>query len=112
MSWARLDDRFWMHPVIVAIGNEGAGVFARMLSYCGGYRTNGLVPAPVVASIVGEKEEVLKRLHELGSIDMLESGSVQIRNYLEYNPSRDEIDNQREQAKERAKKSRDRKARA
>jgi hypothetical protein len=51
MSWAKLDDRFWMHPKVTAIGNEGAGTFARLLSYCSCYLTDGLVPADAVKMI-------------------------------------------------------------
>jgi hypothetical protein len=37
VSWAKLDDGFWMNPKIIQAGNVGAGIFSRLLSYCARY---------------------------------------------------------------------------
>lgn len=41
MPWTKLDDGFWMHPKILLAGNEAVGIFARCISYCGAYLTDG-----------------------------------------------------------------------
>ena len=105
MSWAKVDDRFWMHPKVTAMGNEGAGVFARMLSYCGCFLTNGLVPDDAVRMICSNRK-LLERMNDLDVIELRESGSVLIRDYLDYNPHRDEILAKREAAKERMRRNR------
>lgn len=106
MSWAKIDDRFWMHPKVAAVGNAGAGIFSRMLSYCGCYLTNGLVPPEAVALIVGKDRVVLQRMHDLNMVEIRESGSVFIRDYLDYNPDRDKVEADREAARERMRKRR------
>jgi hypothetical protein len=94
VSWAKLDDRYWMHPKVIAAGNVGAGIFARFLSYCGAYLTDGLVPAHVVHTIAGGEgdDEVLDTLARMGLIDQLESGGVHVIGYLEHNRSKAQIE--------------------
>jgi hypothetical protein len=92
MSWAKLDDGFWMHPKTIMAGNVGAGVFARMLSYCGCYLTDGLVPSAIVTSIVGSDKKVLPEMERVGLIEILESGGVIIPDYLDYNRSKMQVE--------------------
>lgn len=99
MPWVKLSDDFWMHPKIVAIGDNGAGLYARLLSYCGCYLTDGLVPGHMVEMIVGKNRKALEILTEHRLIDRLDSGSVVIRDYLDYNRSKAEIDEDRKQRK-------------
>lgn len=106
MSWAKIDDRFWIHPKVTSVGNAGAGIFARMLSYCGCFLTNGLVPADVVAIIVGADRDVLQLMHDRGTIEIYESGAVHIRDYLDYNPPKDKVEADREAARLRMQERR------
>lgn len=98
-SWAKLDDRFWMHPKIVMAGNESAGIFCRCLSYCGAYLTDGLIPEPVALSIAGSKK-ALDGVVNAGLLDRLESGGIYVRDYAHYNPLRAEVDDKREKRRE------------
>lgn len=104
MSWAKLDDRFWMHPKIVRAGNETAGIFCRCLSYSGAYLTDGLIPEPVAMSIAGTKR-ALEKTVTAGLLDRLESGGFFIRDYADYNPLRSQIEAEREERKERASRA-------
>lgn len=97
MTWTKLDDGFWMHPKILVAGNTAAGVFARMLSYCGCYMTDGAVPNGVVATIVGSDKKVLPDLESAGLIQLLPTGGAIIPDYLDYNRSRLHIEQDREQ---------------
>lgn len=95
-AWAKLDDNFWMHPSILTAGNAGAGIFARMLSYSGCYLTDGLVPSAIVQSIVGKDKAALTELERMGVLNVLDSGSVHITDYLEYNRSKQEVEADRQ----------------
>jgi hypothetical protein len=102
MSWAKLDDGFWMHPKVVRAGNEGAGIFCRCLSYCGAYLTDGLIPEPVALSIAGSKTK-LEAVIDAGLLERvstLEGAGVWIRDYADFNPLRAEVDAKREQRRE------------
>jgi hypothetical protein len=44
MTWVFLDDKFHSNPKTVGVGNDGAGLYCRALSYCGDQLTDGYVP--------------------------------------------------------------------
>jgi hypothetical protein len=94
MAWVKLDDTFWMNPKIVMAGEAATGVYARLLAYCGCYLTDGLVPAGMVEAITRNKK-ALDSLEAQGLIRRMETGSVLISNYLEYNRSKAEIEEDR-----------------
>ena len=95
MTWVKIDDTFWMNPKVVMAGEAATGVFVRLLAYCGCYLTDGLVPGPMVDAITRNRK-ALDALEERGLIERLESGSVLIPKYLEYNRSKAEIEEDRE----------------
>jgi hypothetical protein len=92
LSWAKLDDSFWMHPKVLMVGNTASGIFARMLSYCGCYLTDGLIPAAVVAHIVGGDKKALQALVDQEMVALWETGSVYIPHYLEFNRSKKDVE--------------------
>lgn len=104
MTWTKLDDRFWMHPGILMVGNTAAGVFARMLSYCGAYLTDGVVPASVVQTIVGSDRRSVDALARAGLVVPLESGGVEVPDYLDYNRSKAQVEADVEQRREASKR--------
>lgn len=105
MSWARLDDGFWMHPKVLISGNAAAGVFARLLSYSGCYLTDGLIPSPIVDSIVGKDKRAIDALVTHGMVHRMDTGSIYIPDYLEYNPSKIEVEKVVQQRKAAGKAS-------
>lgn len=107
MSWAKLDDGFWMHPKIAGSphANAAAGIFARMLSYCGCYLTDGLVPAHVASVIIGNDQEAFDVLSRTLMLTRHDSGTVVVSDYLEHNLSKAQIEADREARKNKAKKA-------
>jgi hypothetical protein len=84
VTWTKLDDAFWSHPKVIAAGNEAAGAYVRMLSYCGKHLTDGHIPEDIAKFIA--KPSALQRLAEHEFIQRNGSGWV-IPDYLEFNPS-------------------------
>ena len=93
MAWAKLDDGFWSDPDIDRLGNEAAGVFARMLSYCGQHLTDGHVPE-TAARYISAKRRPLDLLVQVGFIQRNGDG-YDIPKFLEFNPSREEVEGKR-----------------
>lgn len=91
MTWTKLDDGFWMHPKILMAGNTSAGIFARLLSYCGSYLTDGMIPSGVTDTIVGKDRRHLDELARVGMVTILETGAVVIPDYLEHQRSRSQV---------------------
>ena len=101
MPWAKLDDNFHAHPRTLQAGLEANGLYARALSYCAQYLTDGFVPAEWTEAQGGKKPAA--RLVETGSFEAIEGGYLVV-GYLDYNPSREQVETER--ARERGKKSR------
>lgn len=55
MSYVLLDDKFHSNGKTVEVGNAGAGLYARALSYCGDHLTDGFVPLGWAAEIATAK---------------------------------------------------------
>lgn len=100
MSWAKLDDSYWMHPKVLMVGNAGAGIFSRMLSYCGCYLTDGLIPEAIVTNIVSGDKKALQALVDREMVELWESGAVFIPNYLEFNRSKKEVEDDRKKRRD------------
>lgn len=103
MTWTKLDDGFWSHPKIDSVGNEAVGAYTRMLSYCGQQLTDGKVPASVARYIT--RRPILNRLADAGLVTENGSGWL-IPDYLDFNPSADQVKLDRKRARERMRKVR------
>ena len=98
MSWAKLDDKFWSNPKVEAIGNEAAGAYARMLSYCGDQLTDGRLTAGAARYIA--KPKTIDKLAEFGFI-VARGDDWFIPTYLDYNRSKAQVLAKREADKRR-----------
>lgn len=102
MPFAALDDQFHSNPKIIAAGLDGAGLYARALSYCADYLTDGFVPGPWARSVAGRQRRAIDRLVNAG-LWVTADGGFRVPDYLDYNPSKADIVKRRE---ERAKAGR------
>jgi hypothetical protein len=117
VSWFKLDDQFPRHPKVLQISAETAWLFVAGGCYCAQYLTDGIIPKAAVAGLTTARKwqvcaESLVRVglwHDRGDY-------YEIHDYLDYNPTREEVENVRQQARERrakgGKRSRERRANA
>jgi len=120
MSWIRLDDDFGDHPKLVAAGPLACLLHVRALVYCGRHMTDGRIPRNIIGSLVdwatdgvsegktGEPPnnyELAERLVAAGLWERDGTGYV-IHDYLEYNPSRAKILEERAKTAERVRRHR------
>lgn len=98
--WARLDDNFHAHPRTLQSGLEANGLFARAISYCAQYLTDGYLPSEWAEGQGGKKP--VQKLIDAGLLERIEGGYLVI-GYLERNPSREQVEVERE--RERGKKA-------
>jgi hypothetical protein len=103
--WTRLDDTFWSNPKIEGVGNEAAGIYARMLSYCGRH-SDGDVPERIADYIAADNDTALEKLAEVGLIKKRKSVWL-IPRYLDYNISREQDELRRQQNAERQRRWRE-----
>ncbi len=103
MPWFRLDDSFHSHPKVIAAGNEAIGLFVRCGTYAAEHLTDGFIPEEV-ALLYGSRElaGVLVRT----KLWRRTRGGWRMPDYLDYNPSREAVENERRQAAERQRRRR------
>lgn len=99
MPWAKVDDKLHGHPKAIEAGLEALGLWTLALSWVSSYLTDGFVPEGQIVRI-GGSIEMADKLIAAGLWERRDGG-YQIHDYLEYNPSAEEIDEQR--AKNRRK---------
>jgi hypothetical protein len=103
VPWFRLDDSFHSHPKTIAAGNEAVGLFVRCGTYAAEHLTDGRISRDVVllygSDALAEKLVGVKLWHRA-------RGGWTIHDYLDYNPSREAVENERKQAAERQRRRR------
>jgi len=106
MTWARLDDSFYDHPKTLRIWNRcpgAVGLHARAISWCAKHEQDGHLPAAIVESISpvqSDRDEQISALTGEGAWHENGDGFV-IHDYLDYNPSREEVASKRRKDRER-----------
>lgn len=87
MTWAKLDDRFCIHRKIVEVGNAGAGLFVRLLTWSCMMKSNGIVTEKVIASFDDDVTLPLtSRLVAAGLLERHADGTYVIHDFAEFNP--------------------------
>ena len=107
MSWVKLDDHFSDRPKVARAGTLAQLLYINALTYASRYLTDGFIPHAVVARLVvwdfenpPDNYTLAQRLVEVGLWETVEGG-YRIHDYLDYNPSRAEVENQRRKNRER-----------
>jgi hypothetical protein len=99
MPWGKIDDRLHGHPKATAAGLDGMGLWVLALSWSSAYGTDGFVPEAKVSGL-GGNAELAQRLVNAGLWDRV-PGGYQIHDYLDYNPSAEQVEAQRQANAER-----------
>lgn len=108
MPWFAVDDTFHSHRKRLAAGNTAVGVWTACGSYCGQHLTDGHVPGEVV-KLYGRPADasVLVRVrlwhapgHDCERCPQPEPGTYVFHDYLDYNPSREEVETERRRTHE------------
>jgi hypothetical protein len=111
MSWAKLDDRFHENPKIRASWLRQAsplGLYVLALTYCAGNETDGFVDNYFVMEKVQNaplRRKLVDALVEDG-LWTAEDGGWRIHDYLDFHPSKAELDEKRAKDSERKARGR------
>lgn len=112
MTWVRLDDGFRDHPKVLAAGPLAGWLYVCALCYCSEHGTDGFIPKPVVPRLADIKgsEKLAERLVEVGLWEK-KTGGFQVHDYLEFQPSAEQVKNHRKANNERIAKWREKRPR-
>ena len=98
MAWFKLDDHFGNHPKVNKAGNAATGLWVRCATYSAQYLTDGHIPIEIARQMGNTRE--INALLTAGLWVQNGDGYV-IPDYLEFNPSRAQVEADREAARER-----------
>jgi hypothetical protein len=99
MPWFRIDDTFAFHPKVLAAGNAAVGAWVRLGSYCAAHLTDGFVPELMARMIAADCITALINARLL----VQEPDGYRIHDYLSYQPSKRDVQLDREEARDRRK---------
>lgn len=107
MAWVRLDDQFARHPKMIAAKPDGMAMHVAAICYCNQYLTDGWVPADVAGSLLNVRRpgEIISRLCKVGAWSEHEGG-YRLHDYLDFQPSREQVLADRKKARDRQEKAR------
>jgi len=116
VAWVKIDDNFADHPKIASAGPLGMALQVAALCYCNRYLTDGFIPRAMAPRLVyfegfAEPHDVITRLIEVGIWIEVEGG-YRIHDYLEYQPSKADIEATASSAERLAPRAARRKAKA
>jgi hypothetical protein len=115
MPWFRMDDKFHGHPKVIAAGNEAIGLWARCGTYAAEHSTDGFI-SEEIAVLYGACDTGSRRNPGTGKPETLAETLVRTRlwrrvrggwkmpDFLDYNPSREEVVDKRKVRAEAGRK--------
>ena len=104
MPWVKLDDRFHENPKILSLGSDAFRLYVLSLTWAGGNLTDGMIPPPIVDLYAdGSTAAELVAAGLFVECD----GGWRVNDYLEFNPSREDVEAKRRANTERMKRARD-----
>lgn len=98
MTWGKIDDGLALHPKVMQAGNEAMGLWVRALSYSCQQLTDGFIPDEIVSVLSGKK--IAKKLVDSG-LWTEKNGGFQFKDWCDYQPTREQVMNERNAAKSR-----------
>lgn len=110
MPWVRLDDRFPSHRKVAILPDRAFRLHVSAICWCAENLTDGRISdreLPLITHIRGIKATA-KQLQDAGLWDRLDDGWM-IHDYLDYNPSREQVVAERKKNAERQERFRRRK---
>lgn len=114
MAWARFDDRFHGNPKVMGVWQtcpEAIGLYVMSVTYCSQHETDGLVHDWFLQTLEPKRSKRNRLTSALLNAGMFEehSAGFLINDYLEFNPSKADLEARREAERTRRERAKTRK---
>ena len=113
MTWFKIDDGFYDHPKVVGLPMAARGLWLTAGAWCAKHLTDGVVPAAQVRALGGTPTQV-RSLIQCGlwveSEPDVRPKSYAFHDWIDMQPSRNDVSESREREREKKRKWRERKA--
>lgn len=107
MAWFKVDDQLAFHPKVLRAGNAAMGLWVRCGSYSAQFETDGWLDLDTVRALGGHKRDI-DRLVEVG-LWHREDGGVRFHDWTEFQPTKAQLDSEREATRARVERWREKK---
>jgi hypothetical protein len=104
MPWFRIDDTFADHPKVTNAGNAAAGLWVRCGTYSSRFLLDGVVPNDI-AKRYGSRREIERLL--MARLWLPCDGGFVMPDFLDYNPSAEQVRLDRKRAAEKKRRQRE-----
>lgn len=105
MPWVKLTDDWYDDPKIAALDDGGVALWVIGLTWCARNLTDGHIPARVARKLTDDGDRAVDQLVTARLWSSTEAGFL-VENYLEYQPSRDEVLSKRDAERKRSQRRR------
>jgi hypothetical protein len=105
MPWVKLTDDWYDDPKIAALDDHGIALWVIGITWCARNLTDGHIPAGAVRRLVADPDRAVDQLVAARVWSSTEEGFL-VENYLQYQPSRDEVLSKRSREKARSQRRR------
>ena len=109
MSWVRLDDQFPNHAKIMSVGSDAFRLHVTAMCWSATQLTDGAIPVVATRQLgwfCADLKQATAELVVAGLWEMAPGGGWLIHDYLDYNPSKEQVLKERTDAKERMRNKR------
>jgi len=103
--WVKLDHEFHGNRKVVGLPDSAVGLWTRCVSYCGWQLTDGVVEAPIVRQFHARSRDV-DALVDAGLWIPTNGGGFIFHDFLDYNPSREQVKAEAAATRERRREQR------
>lgn len=112
MVWFKVDDGFYDNPKVAGISNAAVGLWAKAGSFCAKHLTDGVITAQQVRALKGTEAQISALIRAGLWVETecdLGVKAYSFRNWFEYQPTRDSVEESRREWSEKKRKSREQK---
>lgn len=97
MTWVKVDDTFPDHPRVIGLTDGAFRAHVTALCWAARHLTDGSIPSSALR-VIGDRKHA-QELQTAGLWSKTDHGWA-IRDYLDYNPSREEVEDKRNKRRE------------
>lgn len=112
-AWVRLDVDYFTNPRVLTAGNAGRDLHLAAICWAGAHETDGVIPAqavPLITSTANVPRTALQSALGAGLLVVVDGSTLAVRDYLDRNPSREQVTAQRERWRKAQRRHRERDA--
>ena len=109
--WVRLDVDYFSHPRAIAAGRDGRALHLASICWCGSQLTDGHIPAgavPTLCQMAGVSRTAVGKVVAAGLWQPTDGHDFYVKDYLDRNPSKGEVEQEREGWRFRQQRKRNR----